>query len=1134
MVSVVRADASMSSEGAALLPTILGAVASKPHHLRPIPLSALCLSAGILHDTTVANAPLSALRCTAAAKGGVLSALVDPLVSSHGLSSVTAFSSIAALLHSPGQAPYAAANARLDIWASRAVNAGLPALSTQWGPWAGAGMAAQDSQTRARTKRLGLGLITPAVGLALFQQSLTKAGRGVGSLVYAPLVIPKLMNAMPHLQPLFSSINNEIDGVLRDRKLDLSPKRPLSGSRDSDTSSGEARVIGFGWVTMQPLSASPTATFPNESIQIKQPVKKRSVPRSHRRPSALERGSSSPPSNRPDSDQEASISSASASGPSWEDVAHDVARRVSVLAGTDVGLDDPMTSAGLDSLGAVELRTALERAYGVSLSATVVFDHPTAAALGTYVHEEVTAAAAEVPSGRMHEEGHPNGYGGSEILSESESESESESDTDDEDEIEGEKLRRDDTHKDQDTLTSTCAGSDTSTLRITDVLEEVRRVVQRIMSQDKIADSDPLMEAGLDSLGTVEVRAQLEARFRISLPSTLVFDYPTIREMTTAIVATLETATHDSELSSGSVVASTVTVDSEEGLKTGTKIHRLRVRTPTLGPVSTSPFAPVERHGFVIKIIDVADRTAKDVLGSLRARDAIDLVPRDRWEIDPEEGLGRAHHILGQKAHPHRFGAFIEDPERFDASWFALNRAEVLHMDPQQRLVLAGTASLCSTSTTSSSLPPTHALPVTTSVFLGLSSAEYGASIATLGLPATPFSSAGASLSVAAGRVSFTFGLKSAAVVVDTACSSALVAVQLACRDLLQGAVTTNPKERRDLPEAVAGGVHLFLGPAGMASTAGFQRAGMLSPSGRVRALDADADGYVRAEGLALIRLQRDESSPGPGSRASTSGVVTGAPRAPALGYLVGGHVAQDGRSSSLTAPHGPSQGAVIHGALATAGRTPDALARLQGHLTGTGLGDPVEIGALAATVLQTTTKESSKLDPADRTSPALPTALAVGAGKSWFGHGEPVSGAQSLLHLLFHLRQVAVAPILHLRTPNTHVQEAVEAGSHGQTLRRPVVLPRQGAPAVGDYVTDHARRAALAGVSSFAFQGTIAHLVIETTTDRDVVPDASRGEGHGSSGPAARAPGRAPSASFLTYYLSPASSIRDLDGDRI
>ncbi|KAF6259569.1 thiolase-like protein [Scenedesmus sp. NREL 46B-D3] len=213
-----------------------------------------------------------------------------------------------------------------------------------------------------------------------------------------------------------------------------------------------------------------------------------------------------------------------------------------------------------------------------------------------------------------------------------------------------------------------------------------------------------------------------------------------------------------------------------------------------------------------------------------------------------------------------------------------------------------------------------------TGVFVGISWTEYLQLGRQLGQPMGANTAQGAVLSVACGsRVSYQFGLKGPSLSVDTACSSSLVAAALA-RQALVGSPTSGSSSsssvRRLASSALVAGINMCLLPA---TTAMFQKAGMLAPDGRCKAMDAAADGYVRAEAAAMMLVG--------------VGAAAGAILQPSF-ICTGAAVNQDGRSSSLTAPNGPAQQDVLRAAMADAGLSPADLSGLQMHGTGTALGE--------------------------------------------------------------------------------------------------------------------------------------------------------------------------------------------------
>lgn len=321
-----------------------------------------------------------------------------------------------------------------------------------------------------------------------------------------------------------------------------------------------------------------------------------------------------------------------------------------------------------------------------------------------------------------------------------------------------------------------------------------------------------------------------------------------------------------------------------------------------------------------------------------------------------------------------QFGAFMADIDLFDPSIFGLSGPEALSMDPQHRLILEASGEVLAAGA------PYHAtLPTQLGVFVGISWTEYGQLAGAAGTAVSAYTAQGAVLSVCPGRVSYHYGLKGPAVALDTACSSSLVATASAREHVLGtggGALT--------------GGINMMLMPG---TTYMFRKAGMLSADGRCKALDATADGYVRSEAAGMMLL--------------SAAPLIEEDSGESLVLLAGAAVNQDGRSSSMTAPNGPSQQEVIRSALRTAGAGPTQVAGLQMHGTGTSLGDPIEIGAAAAALL----------DSAASQRKGIIQPFTLLGSKSSLGHAEPASGLMGIA-CLFQVRIIFLFILSKITSP--------------------------------------------------------------------------------------------------------------------
>src|ERR1700743_2026647 len=267
-----------------------------------------------------------------------------------------------------------------------------------------------------------------------------------------------------------------------------------------------------------------------------------------------------------------------------------------------------------------------------------------------------------------------------------------------------------------------------------------------------------------------------------------------------------------------------------------------------------------------------------------------------------------------------RRAGLLKQVDLFDPQHFGISPREAAAMDPQQRLLLeVSWGTLEHAGIDPSSLYQTNA-----GVYIGIASQDYAHLQTRCGDPGNlhPHFAAGAALSVAAGRIAYTFGLHGPAISVDTACSSSLVAVHLACEAL----------RRQECSMALAGGVNLILAPE---ASVAFAQAGMLSPNGTCAPFLNSADGFVRGEGCGIVALKRLAGAEASGDRI--------------LAVILGSAVNQDGASSGLTAPNGLAQQALLREAHRRAGVTPGEIGYIETHGTGTKLGDPIESESLGA-----------------------------------------------------------------------------------------------------------------------------------------------------------------------------------------
>ncbi|MCB9100063.1 MAG: amino acid adenylation domain-containing protein [Anaerolineales bacterium] len=421
------------------------------------------------------------------------------------------------------------------------------------------------------------------------------------------------------------------------------------------------------------------------------------------------------------------------------------------------------------------------------------------------------------------------------------------------------------------------------------LLAHIRSQAVKVLGLDQAyaLDSDqPLRELGLDSLMAVQLRNALGLTLGRTLPATLLFNYPTISELTDYLLKQgLVGMTSEGQSAGRSL--STVS-----GKEEPIAIVGMSCRFP--GANSLQEFWQLLRDGV----------------------DAITEVPAERWDIaayyDPEPGLPGKMYT--------RWGGFLTNVDQFDPQFFGISPREAISMDPQQRLLLeVSWEALEHAGHAPASLNGSR-----TGVFVGIGNYDYAQLQVKLADPArvSSYSGSGSSLSVAAGRLSYILGLQGPSMAVDTACSSSLVALHLACQSLRAG----------ECDEALAGGVNLILSPE---ATLSLSQARMMAADGRCKTFDAAADGFVRSEGCGVVVLKRLSEAVADGDNV--------------LAVIRGTAINQDGRSQGLTAPNGLAQEAVIRQALANAGVEAKQVSYIEAHGTGTPLGDPIEVGALGS-----------------------------------------------------------------------------------------------------------------------------------------------------------------------------------------
>ncbi|PWY57586.1 beta-ketoacyl synthase [Legionella qingyii] len=451
------------------------------------------------------------------------------------------------------------------------------------------------------------------------------------------------------------------------------------------------------------------------------------------------------------------------------------------------------------------------------------------------------------------------------------------------------------------------------------------------------------------------------------------------------------------------------------------EVAHLQMNAPTVKPkcIATSETEAIAIIGMQ-GIFPQSDNPAAFWQHLVEGHDLVTEIPEERWNW--RDYYGNEAHQSNSK-----WGAFINNFDQFDAGFFNISAREANLMDPQQRLFLETVWKTIE----DAGYDPFALSSQNVGVFAGVEFSEYQTLIAKQQNEHHGFIATGNSHSMIANRVSYFFNFQGPSEAIDSACSSSLVAIHRAVQAIRQG----------ECDLAIAGGVSLILSPDTLVVTS---QLGALSADGRCKTFDKSANGYVKGEGVASLLLK-------PLKQAQEDGDHI-------YGIIKASAVNHGGKAQSLTAPNAKAQSELLIRAYTQANIDPNTVTYIETHGTGTALGDPVEIEGLKLAF-------SSLL-----ASKAKQNSIALGSVKTNIGHLEPASGIAGIIKLLLAMTHETLPGILHFQELNPYINLT-------DTPFTIVKETRAWQRIKNEFGADIPLRA---GISSFGFGGTNAHVVLE------------------------------------------------------
>nr|WP_013933283.1 SDR family NAD(P)-dependent oxidoreductase [Pseudoalteromonas sp. SANK 73390]CBK62731.1 tmpB [Pseudoalteromonas sp. SANK 73390] len=519
-------------------------------------------------------------------------------------------------------------------------------------------------------------------------------------------------------------------------------------------------------------------------------------------------------------------------------------------------------------------------------------------------------------------------------------------------------------------------------------------------------DHTPLGQLGFDSVSFAELSQKLSHRYGKDITPTIFYAHETI----SALVDYLSSSDSDDPTSEPSSVGTTPT-----NVKTSVSSAHARAESQDQDSI-----AIIGMDGQFPGAADISQFW--DNLE--RGKDCVTEIPSDRWDWRDVYGDTRED----AQATLSKWGGFLSHIDQFDAAFFGISSYEARQMDPQQRLLLQSAWHAIE----NAGYAPESLSGSNTGVYIGIAHTSGYSSVKKEreldGVSSVEFSGPINAPSLGPNRISYFLNLKGPSEPVETACSSSLVALHRAVTAL----------RSNDCELCLVGGINVIVTAQGHIN---LSRAGLLSEAGQCRSFAANADGYVRSEGVATVLLKRLSAAERDGDNI--------------LAVIRNSKVGYTGKGSGFAAPNTNSQAALIKTCYEEKNIDPAQLSYIEAQGTGTEIGDAVEFQAL---------RKAFKGTQLNR--------CALASVKTHVGHMEMASGMASLLKVILQMQHNRVVANLHCDELNPHIDIADS----------PFYIP----PSTEQWEPTLDNRPRMAGINAFGFGGVNAHVILEQYQPND------------------------------------------------